>query len=279
MSMPRAIALVLCETKRLTKSPPAYVVIGASLLFALLTALSSPKEEDALLFMVSGNDPGRIGGAIGFIGNIVAPDDLIGSAIRTSFVFTIGWIPLVIIYTAIIAARDYDVMASYAVSKARGTSETAMAASKIIVHGCFLFMLYVISCFIPFICKAMQYGASLTAGGMWRFLSISFLGAIVLTTLLAETFALYQLIRSAAVTAVTMVMHSLFVLVWFPSMYAGDPSSLHLVLYLSPVFYLMNTCALCFQHAGAVTVVLYVAAAHIASLAISHSALKLRERY
>lgn len=274
MMMP--CALVHCELKRLAKNPPTYVIMGASLLLALLTALSSPREEDALLFMVSGDDPRRIGGTIGFIGNVIAPDDLMGSAIRTSLVLTIMWIPIVIIYAAFVAAQDYAVSASYSVSKARGTSETAMAASKLFVHGGFLSLLYVLACSAPFAYKAAQYGAILTTDGAWRFLRASFLGAIMLTTLLTETFALYQSVRSAAATTVVMVMLSLFVLIWFPSMYAGA-GGLHVALYLSPVFYLMNICALCFQNVGAGTVVLYVAVANTISLVISRGALKLQE--
>lgn len=275
----RDIALMRCELKRLAKNPPTYVMVGVSLLLALLTALSSPKEENALLFMVAGDDLKQIGGTVGFIGNIVASDDLIGSAIRTSLVFTIMWIPIVIVYAAHVTARDYAVSASYSVSKARGVSETAMAASKLLVHGSFLVMLYVFTCFAPFAYKAVQYGAVLTPDGVWRFSYISCLSAIVLAVLFAETFALYQLMRSTAVTTVVMVMLSLIVLMWFPSMYAGGSGSLHLAVYLSPVFYLMNICALCFRNVDVLNVVLYVAVASMASLAISLGALKLQERY
>lgn len=275
----RIPALLRCELKRLPHRPSTYAMSGFAMLVALLTVLSPPEEERALLLMVAGDDPKRIGGAIGFIGNLVASDDLVGSAIRTSLVFTILWIPVVIIYAVFVTAQDYSALAGCDVSKARGTPETAMVASKLIVYGGFLALLYLLTCFIPFVCKVMQYGSTLSSGGVGRFLGVALLGAIMLAVLFAEAFALYQLVRSAVVATVAMVMPSLFALVWFPSSYAhaGGMGGLSPTLYLSPVLYLMNICALSFQNVGAWAVVLYASVAEVASFAVSCAVLKLGE--
>lgn len=275
----RIPALLRCELKRLPHRFSTYAMSGFATLVALLTVLSPPEEERALLFMVAGDDPKRIGGAVGFIGNLVALDDLVGSAIRTSLVFTILWIPVVIIYAVFVTAQDYSTLAGYDVSKARGTPETAMVASKLIVHGGFLTLLYLLTCFMPFVCKVMQYGPALSSGSVGRFLGVASLGAIMLAALFAEAFALYQLVRSTVVATVAMVMPSLFALVWFPSSYAhaGGMGGLNPTLYLSPVLYLMNTCALCFQNVDAWAVVLYASVAEVASFVVSCAVLRLGE--
>ena len=101
----------------------------------------------------------------------------------------------------------------------------------------------------------------------------------MLAVLFAEAFALYQLVRSTVVATVAMVMSSLFALVWFPSSYAhaGGMGGLNPTLYLSPVLYLMNTCALCFQNVDAWAVVLYASVAEVASFVVSCAVLRLGE--
>lgn len=107
-------ALLRGECKRLLRSRATYAFAAMALILALATILSSPDEQNALLFMVAGDDPGRVGGAVGFIGNLVDADDVAGSAARTSLVFTMLWIPSVIIYAVVTTAQDYT-SASYSV--------------------------------------------------------------------------------------------------------------------------------------------------------------------
>lgn len=270
------LALIYSESIRLLKSSACYAVVFVASALALMTALSSPDECNALLFMVAGDDPSRIGGAIGFIGNLIDSGNVVGSAVRTSLVFTIAWIFVVIIYSVFVTAQDYTA-ASYAVSKARGLSEMSMVAAKFIVHSVFCCLLYLISCFIAFVCKTFQYGIMLSFEGIGDFAYPALLSAIVLATIFTETAALYQLIRRAYLTVVVSVTLSLFILMWFPSSYSGDMSSVSPILYLFPVFYLMNICALCIQSVGIGTIATYAALTCAITLFTSTGALKWRE--
>ena len=72
-----------------------------------------------VLIMVAGDDPYTLGGAIGFIGNLVDAGDVLGSVARTSFASTVVWIPVTILYAVYATSRDFESVA-YAVSRSRG---------------------------------------------------------------------------------------------------------------------------------------------------------------
>lgn len=269
-------ALLRGECKRLLRSRATYAFAAMALILALATILSSPDEQNALLFMVAGDDPGRVGGAVGFIGNLVDADDVAGSAARTSLVFTMLWIPSVIIYAVVTTAQDYT-SASYSVSKARGVSDAASVLSKLATRGAFCCLTYIAFNGMAFAFKLIQYGGPVSLAGIACFALPAALGAIVLASLLAEASALCLLMRSATAASVIAVAFSLFVMAWFPSTYVEGAGAGSPILYLSPVFYLMNVCALCFQTVGTSEVLLYAAAAIPVMCLVSVGALKLRE--
>ena len=64
--------LVWCEARKILHSRALYLMLVASVAFTALTALS-PADTGGQMFMMAG-DPFRIGGAIGFIGNVVDPE-------------------------------------------------------------------------------------------------------------------------------------------------------------------------------------------------------------
>lgn len=226
--------------------------------------------------MVAGDNPNRVGGAIGFIGNLIDNEDIAGSAARTSLVFTMLWIPVIIVYAVITAAQDYTT-ASYDVSKARGVSDSSLVLAQCVSKSMCCSAIFIAFNGVAFIFKLIQYGGALSWESIARFAVPAGLAAIVLVSLFMETFALYQLTRSAAISSVIAIVLSLFVMALFPSSYGEETGSGFVLLYLSPVFYLMNVCALCFGTVGVNTVLLYVAVAIPTTMLIAIGALKARE--
>lgn len=270
------IALTRSEVRRLLNDRVTYAFTATVFALMLATIFSSSDEQNALLFMVAGDNPNSVGGAVGFIGNLIDSNDIAGSAARTSLVFTILWIPLVIIYAVAVTAQDYS-SASYDVTKARGVPDFVLVAGKCIVHGAYLCLTYVVLNGIAFVYKLVQYGGLITWDGVLRFVVPATLGAAVLATLFMETFSLYQLTRSVGATSIIAVTLSLLVMALFPSTYGDGMGPWNPLLYLSPVFYLMNICALCFRTVGVSSVLVYVAIATSAATIISVGSLKMRE--
>lgn len=276
MMRPNMLALINSEVWRLSRSRQAQAFVLAAFALMLVTVCSSSDEQDALLFMVAGDNPNRVGGAIGFIGNLIDGNDVAGSAARTSMVFTILWIPLVIVYAVAVTSHDY-VSASYDVAKARGISDISLAIAKCATHGALICLCFVVFSGISFICKFIQYAGVVSWEGMSRFAVPAALGAILLAVLFVETFSLFHLTRSAIAASVVSIVLSLLVLALFPSAYGDGTGPWSPLLYLSPVFYLMNVCALCFRSVGASEALSYSAIAAFAAMLVSVGALKVRE--
>lgn len=269
-------ALVRSEARRLMKNRAAYGFAAAVFSLMLLTVFSSPNEQNALLFMVAGDSPKIVSGAIGFIGNLVDDNDIAGSAARTSLVFTVLWIPLVIIYAVVVTAQDYS-SASYDVAKARGVPDSLLVLGKCTTHGTYICLAYIALNGMAFICKLLQYVGSITLDDALRYMTPAFLAAIILVALFMETFSLYQLTRSVAATSIIVVTLSVLVMAVFPSSYGNGAGPWSPILYLSPIFYLMNICALNFKIVGVISTFVYVVAAAFVATAISVGALKMRE--
>lgn len=269
-------ALVRSEARRLMKNRAAYGFAAVVFSLMLLTVFSSPNEQNALLFMVAGDSPKIVSGAIGFIGNLVDDNDIAGSAARTSLVFTVLWIPLVIIYAVVVAAQDYS-SASYDVTKARGVPDSLLVLGKFTTHGTYICLAYIALNGMAFICKLFQYVGSITLDDALRYMTPAFLAAIILVALFMETFSLYQLTRSVAAASIIVVTLSVLVMAIFPSSYGNGAGPWSPILYLSPVFYLMNICALNFKIVGVISTFVYVVAVAFVATAISVGALKMRE--
>ena len=77
------------EARKLLSSRALPALAACAALLAALT-MSSPAEfPGGPLLMTAGPDPSRIGGAIGFIGNVADPAAPGLSAVRTSLVYTV----------------------------------------------------------------------------------------------------------------------------------------------------------------------------------------------
>lgn len=273
---PNMLALIKSEIWRLFRSQRALIFALAALILMFATACSSPDEQDALLFMVAGDNPNVIGGAVGFIGNLIDGKDVAGSAARTSMVFTILWIPMVIVYAVSVTANDY-LSASYDVAKARGISDVSLVIAKCMAHSAFICLVYIGFGGIAFTCKMIQYAGSVTGEDAIRFIGPAALAATLLAVLFVESFSLFHLTKSAIASSVILVVLSLLVLALFPSSYGNGTDPWNPFLCLSPVSYLMNVCALCFRTIGPCDALSYCAVAAFVATLASVGALKARE--
>ena len=245
------------EVWLLARHPATALMIAlAAVLYVVAAATSSE-----VLIMVAGDDPYTLGGAIGFIGNLVDAGDVLGSVARTSFASTVVWIPVTILYAVYATSRDFESVA-YAVSRSRGVSQAAIVITKLLVGA-----VYLLSTTALYLTKMAQWDVGASCSGFAQFVSIALMIALLLISMYAATFALYLLTRSVVASSVVAIAVSTFVMVWFPSTYgSGQPS---LLLMLSPVYYLMNLCSLSMQNVGVIQVLLYAGGTVLVSVGVA----------
>ena len=244
------------EVWLLARHPATALMIAlAAVLYVVAAATSSE-----VLIMVAGDDPYTLGGAIGFIGNLVDAGDVLGSVARTSFASTVVWIPVTILYAVYATSRDFESVA-YAVSKA------AIVITKLLVNCTLVGAVYLLSTTALYLTKMAQWDVGASCSGFAQFVSIALMIALLLISMYAATFALYLLTRSVVASSVVAIAVSTFVMVWFPSTYgSGQPS---LLLMLSPVYYLMNLCSLSMQNVGVIQVLLYAGGTVLVSVGVA----------
>ena len=204
-----------------------------------------------------------LGGAIGFIGNLVDTGDVLGSVARTSFASTVAWIPVTILYAVYATSRDFESVA-YAVSRSRGMPQATIVIAKLLVNCALIGAVYFLSTTALYVTKMAQWDVGASCTGFAQFVSLALMIALVLISMYAATFALFLLTRSVVASSVVAIAVSIFVMVFFPSIYgSGQPS---LLLMLSPVYYLMNLCSLSMQNVGVIQVLLYAGATVLVSV-------------
>ncbi len=145
------------EVWLLARHPATALMIAlAAVLYVVAAATSSE-----VLIMVAGDDPYTLGGAIGFIGNLVDAGDVLGSVARTSFASTVVWIPVTILYAVYATSRDFESVA-YAVSRSRGVSQAAIVITKLLVNCTLVGAVYLLSTTALYLTKMAQWdvGAS-----------------------------------------------------------------------------------------------------------------------
>ena len=250
------------EVWLLARHPATALMIAlAAVLYVVAAATSSE-----VLIMVAGDDPYTLGGAIGFIGNLVDAGDVLGSVARTSFASTVVWIPVTILYAVYATSRDFESVA-YAVSRSRGVSQAAIVITKLLVNCTLVGAVYLLSTTALYLTKMAQWDVGASCSGFAQFVSIALMIALLLISMYAATFALYLLTRSVVASSVVAIAVSTFVMVWFPSTYgSGQPS---LLLMLSPVYYLMNLCSLSMQNVGVIQVLLYAGGTVLVSVGVA----------
>ena len=252
MSAPLWAARV--EARKLLSSRALPAIAACAALLAALT-MSSPAEfPGGPLLMTAGPDPSRIGGAIGFIGNVVDPAAPGLSAVRTSLVYTALWIPVAIAFGLATFSADFACGAAR-VSRARGASLAGLGAARVLVSCCALSALYAASCGAALAFKVAQYGAAVGPVELSACAGAVAVNALGLCALASWSAALYAAVRSPFAVVVAQLALAALVLLGYPSSYgaasAAGTAAPTLPWALHPVFYLLNASALCLDAAQA----------------------------
>lgn len=270
--------LMACEARKMLRSTSFLVLLAATAVFTALTVASPAAFPGGPMFMTAGPEPDVVGGAIGFIGNLVDPENVAGSAARTAFVYTPFWLAVVIAFAASSFAADFTTR-SVAVSKAKGTPLAKILLAKTVSIVGVVGTCYAASCLAAFLFKAHQYDAPLEAADFGLFFGILGTNVALLGALATQAMLLFSLLRSTFASALALLVCQVCVLLGYPSAYgvsgageAGNPLFL-----LSPVYYLMNTCSLSFDNAPLLLGAAYAAVAVAVALTASAAALSMRE--
>ena len=240
------------EARKLLSSRALPALAACAALLAALT-MSSPAEfPGGPLLMTAGPDPSRIGGAIGFIGNVVDPAAPGLSAVRTSLVYTALWIPVAVAFGLAAYSADFACGAAR-VSRARGTSLAGLGAARVLVSCCALSALYAASCGAALAFKAAQYGAAVGPVELSAFAGAVAVDALGLCALASWSAALYAAVRGPFAAVVVQLALAALVLLGYPSAYgaasAAGTAAPALPWALHPVFHLLNASALCLDAA------------------------------
>ena len=250
MSAPLRAARV--EARKLLSSRALPALAACAALLAALT-ISSPAEfPGGPLLMTAGPDPSQIGGAIGFIGNVVDPAAPGLSAVRTSLVYTALWIPVAVAFGLATFSADFACGAAR-VSRARGASLAGLGAARVLVSCCALSALYAASCGAALAFKVAQYGAAVGPVELSACAGAVAVNALGLCALASWSAALYAAVRSPFAVVVAQLALAALVLLGYPSSYgaasAAGTAAPTLPWALHPVFYLLNAAALCLDTA------------------------------
>ena len=243
---------VSVEARKLLSSRALPALAACAALLAALTMTSPAEFPGGPLLMAAGSDPSRIGGAIGFIGNVVDPSAPGLSAVRTSLVYTVLWIPVAIAFGLATFSVDFSCGAA-SVSRARGASLAESGAARILVACCAMAVLYAASCVAALVFKAAQHGAAIGPSELSAFAGAGAVNALGLCALASWSAALYAMSRGSFITVVAQLALAALVLLGYPSAYgaAASAGAVAPVLpwALHPVFYLLNAAALCLDTA------------------------------
>lgn len=241
--------LTLCEMGKLLHSKMLLILLGAATLMTLLTLLSPVDYPGGPMFMTAGESPDKVGGAIGFIGNLIDPQNVAGSAMRTALLYTPFWLPIVIVFSVSVLAADFA-SGSLVVSKAKGVSLSSLLIAKVLVIASTLSIVYGLSGIVSFAFKTAQYGIMPTFADYRLFFGILVVNILLLISLVMESVLLFTVVRNSFLSALLLIFLQIYVLIGYPSAYGmtGEGADGNLVFPLVPVFYLMNICSLSFEN-------------------------------
>ena len=268
MSAPLRAARV--EARKLLSSRALPALAACAAVLAALTMSSPAGFPGGPLLMTAGPDPSRIGGAIGFIGNVVDPAAPGLSAVRTSLVYTALWIPVAVAYG----------LATFSADFACGAARVSRAAG-VLVSCCALSALYAASCGAALAFKAAQYGVAIGPAELSAFAGAVAVDALGLCALASWSAALYAVSRGSFITVVAQLALAALVLLGYPSAYgaaasAGTAAPV-LPWALHPVFYLLNASALCLDAAQAALALAACAGMLAGGVAAASAASSLKE--
>ena len=243
--------LLLCECRKTARSAAFWLLAAVSALLAVLLGISGNREQFFMVAAVNGGGPEKIGGAIGFIVNCVDPARVGDSVLRTVFAYTIFWIPVSILFAACAFSSDFT-SRSVVVSRARGVSPVKLTLAKTVVLFLAQGLCYGGCCLLALLVKAGQSRIPLRALDADLFSRVLGVNLLLLFVFMAEAILLFALLRSAFASVLTLLLYHLCVLSLYPSAFArfGDALGTGGLFYRSsPVYYLMNSCALRFDNA------------------------------
>lgn len=278
MSAPLRAARV--EARKLLSSRALPALAACAALLAALTMSSPAGFPGGPLLMTAGSDPSRIGGAIGFIGNVVDPAAPGLSAVRTSLVYTALWIPVAVAYGLATFSADFSCGAAR-VSRARGASLAGLGAARVLVSCCTLSALYAASCGAALAFKVAQYGAAVGPVELSACAGAVAVNALGLCALASWSAALYAVSRGSFITAVAQLALAALVLLGYPSAYgaaaSAEAAAPVLPWALHPVFYLLNASALCLDTAQTALALGICAGMLVGGVAAASAASSLKE--
>ena len=268
------------EARKLLFSRALPALAACAAVLAALTMSSPAGFPGGPLLMTAGPDPSRIGGAIGFIGNVVDPAAPGRSAVRTSLVYTALWIPVAVAYGLATFSADFACGAAR-VSRARGASLARLGTARVLVSCCALSALYAASCGAALAFKAAQYGVAIGPEELSAFAGAVAVDALGLCALASWSAALYAALRGPFVSIVAQLALAALVLLGYPSAYgaasAAGAAAPILPWALHPVFYLLNASALCLDAAQAALALAVCAGMLTGGVAAASAASSLKE--
>ncbi len=268
------------EARKLLFSRALPALAACAAVLAALTMSSPAGFPGGPLLMTAGPDPSRIGGAIGFIGNVVDPAAPGLSAVRTSLVYTALWIPVAVAYGLATFSADFACGAAR-VSRARGASLARLGTARVLVSCCALSALYAASCGVALAFKAAQYGVAIGPEELSAFAGAVAVDALGLCALASWSAALYAALRGPFVSIMAQLALAALVLLGYPSAYgaasAAGAAAPILPWALHPVFYLLNASALCLDAAQAALALAVCAGMLAGGVAAASAASSLKE--
>lgn len=268
--------LMACEARKLLHSRMLLFLLAATVVLTGIT-ITSP-ESGGPLFMKAGGNVNTMGAAIGFIGNYLDPQHVAASAIRTSFLSTPFWLPVVIMFTASVFSEDFATR-SIALTKAKGGSPAKVLAAKAVGVFAAIGVCYAISCLASFLFKASQYGATVSGTDAALFIGALSANVLLLWALAAQTMFLFCVLRNSFASALSLLLITAFVLVAYPASYTptGETPQLNPLFMANSAYYLAHTCSLSFDGVPLVMGIGFGAAATAIALAGSMVATNVRE--
>lgn len=272
--------VVAAQARKICSSRAVVTVASIAVALAALTMTSPADANGGPMFMMAGGAPEVIGGAIGFIGNVIDGDAVAASAARTAFVYTVLWIPVAAVYGVAAFSLDFGCGAAR-VSKARGASLGASGCARMLASFVPLALFYVAACSASFAFKAAQYGAAAGLSDWTGFLFAACTNALLLCSVAAWSAAIYAVVRGTFGAAIIQLGLAVIVLLGYPSAYgsavAASSTDPIFPWCLSPVFHLMNVSSLCAQGTGLLAPAVYSVASCTLAFAVAGVALRIRE--
>ncbi len=270
MPIRSSVSVFRCEVRRAVQGRSTCLFVGAAVALCLVASMTTSE----ILIMVAGDDPYTLGGAIGFIGNLVDRSDVVGSSARTAFSLTVMWIPMCVVYAVYTAAVEYGT-AAHAVSRARGASELFLTGVKTAARCAVICVVYLFMSAVVFSIKMAQCGATFSWDAIGLFVLHGVLIAGLLSAQYCIAYVLQVLIGHAFASSAVTIAIAILILVAYPSSYGSG--TVCFACQLSPVYYLMNACALSMRGSEMACAFLYVIAVVAVSVIASSGILYIKE--